>query len=169
MANNNPALERAKDECEPALVKAFQQPDCDFPLGAVMNSYQASEISDKKLHIDVLVDYVKQDGKMGLARIDAKDPDRIDTGNVTLPADEVEFFKVYDDETPRYFLAFRLNDGISVRYGKFRVFAAQDALSYIDEKQLTAKIGKNGKQFYLINLQDLTKYRPYFEVGLIDD
>ena len=81
-------------------------------------------MSDKKLHIDVLVDYVKQDGKMGLARIDAKDPDRIDTGNVTLPADEVEFFKMYDDETPRYFLAFRLNDGISIRYGKFRVFTA---------------------------------------------
>ena len=81
---------------------------------------------------------------MGLARIDAKDPDRIDTGNVTLPADEVEFFKMYDDETPRYFLAFRLNDGISVRYGKFRVFTASDVLSYIDEKRLPSKTGKNG-------------------------
>lgn len=106
---------------------------------------------------------------MGLARIDAKDPDRIDTGNVTLPADEVEFFKMYVDETPRYFLAFRLNDGISVRYDKFRVFTVSDVLSYIDEKRLTAKIGKNGKQFYLMNLQDLTKRRPYFEVGSADD
>ena len=98
-----------------------------------------------------------------------KDPDRIDTGNVTLPVNEVEFFKMYDGETPCYFLAFRLNDGISIRYSKFRIFTASDTLSYIDEKQLTVKIGKNGKQFYLISLQDLTKCRPYFEVGSIDD
>lgn len=77
--------------------------------------------------------------------MDAKDPDRIDTGNVTLSADEVEFFRTYADETPRYFLAFRLNDGVSVRYDKFRVFAALDVLSYIDEKQLAAKTGKTGK------------------------
>lgn len=64
---------------------------------------------------------------------------------MTLPVNEVEFFKMYDDETPRYFLAFRLNDGISIRYGKFRIFTVSDTLSYIDEKQLTAKIGKNGK------------------------
>lgn len=96
-----------------------------------------------------------------------KDPSRIDTGNVTLPAKEVDFFKTYDDEAPRYSLAFRLNDGISIRYNKFRIFAVLDVLSYIEEKRLTVQTGKNG-EFYLINLQDLTKCRRYFEVGSID-
>lgn len=145
MANNEPALNRAQQEGEPALVRAFMLPDCKFPLGPVTAAYHASDLADKKLHTDAYVQYAKPNGKRGIARIDGKDPDRIDTGNVTLPVDEVEFFKMYDDETPRYFLAFRLNDGISVRYDKFRVFAVLDMLSYIDEKRLTAKIGKNGK------------------------
>lgn len=71
-------------EGEPALVKAFMLPDCDFPLGPVVNAYQASEVADKKLHVDVYVHYAKPNGKRGIARIDEKDPDRIDTGNVTV-------------------------------------------------------------------------------------
>ena len=39
---------------------------------------------DKKLHADVYVYYAKPNGKRGIAKIDEKDPDRIDTGNVTV-------------------------------------------------------------------------------------
>ena len=39
MANNEQALNRAKTEGEPALVKAFMLPDCDFLLGPVVDAF----------------------------------------------------------------------------------------------------------------------------------
>ena len=166
MANNEEGFDRAKKEGEPALRRALLQIDCDFPPGIIVGVDSASEMCDKRLHVDLFVHYAKQNsgGKRGLARIDLKDPDRIDTGNVTVSVDEVDFFKIYDEEAFSYFLAFRLNDGISKRYNKFRLFGVLDVLSYIDEKKPRIQ-SENGKRYYLLSLIDLTESKPFFEVG----
>ena len=49
----------------------------------------------------------------------------------------------------------------------FRLFEVSDVLSYIDEKNPEVRNGGENSGYYLINMSDLAKSRPFFEVGSV--
>ena len=173
MANNKSGFDRAKTDGEPALKRELERAPYDFPRGILQHVNLASEQFDKMLHIDLVAHYMIIDknstdsGSVDFCFIDLKDPDNITTGNVTIDIDEIRFFKNYRKKTSDYILAFRLNDGINRRYNMFRLFEVSDVLSYIDEKNPEVRNGGENNGYYLINMSDLAKSRPFFEVGSV--
>lgn len=119
----------AKDESEPLFLQALYSSNPDFPY-RLRSAVKANKGIDCVMHADILADmYESGCGKFKTFRFDVKDVEErnMGTGNYSLGSGAVDYYSKCAD-ADRAFFAFRLNDGVSKKYGRFLVAPVQDIL-----------------------------------------
>ena len=136
----------------------YHQPD-SYDIVDALNNIR---LIDKSFHADLLVDYEYELGKMKTMLIDLKDTTSKNkyTGNYSISEAEYNYF--LDGPSDQHYLAFTqyyVSDGIEKC--RYVLVNSVDMMKYANVHLLFKKQIGNGKNYYLLNLDEVYNMGKY--------